>query len=39
MIGEKLEELNMTDRWSSPKQDGSHEQHLCSLTPEGNRVV
>jgi hypothetical protein len=29
----------MADRWSSPKQDGSQEQHLCSLTPEGNRVV
>jgi hypothetical protein len=29
----------MADRWSSPKQDGSQEQHLWSLMPDGNRVV
>jgi hypothetical protein len=26
----------MVDRWSSPKQDGSQEQHLCFLTAEGS---
>ena len=34
--GEKLTEMN---RWSSPKQDGSQEQHLCPLRLEGNRLV
>ena len=29
----------MADRWYSPKQDGSQEQHLCPLMPEGNRAV
>ena len=29
----------MADRWSSPMQDGSQEQHLCSLRPEGNLMV
>jgi hypothetical protein len=29
----------MADRWYSPKQDGSQEQHLCPLRLEGNRVV
>jgi len=28
----------MSDRWSSPKQDGSQGQHLCPLRLEGNRV-
>jgi hypothetical protein len=37
--GEKLEEWNDDDGWSSLKQDGLEEQHLCFLTPEGNRVV
>jgi hypothetical protein len=37
--GEKLAEQNGADRWSSPKQDGSHEKHLYRLRAEGNRVV
>jgi hypothetical protein len=37
--GEKLEEMNMADRWSSPRQDGSKEQYLSFLTPDVKRVV
>ena len=29
----------MVDRWYSPQQDGSQDQHLCPLRLEGNRVV